>query len=110
MILLKIFQLILNLSNWYYKKSKSGRIIHYSIYRNKFSSLSGIKFSSVSGTLPTAGNIIRQTVSNTNTAKGYVASYDAETKVLKYFQDRSLFFNGDTDDQTDFVGVSPVQK
>ena len=76
----------------------------------KFSSLSGIKFSSVSGTLPTAGNIIRQTVSNTNTAKGYVASYDAETKVLKYFQDRSLFFNGDTDDQTDFVGVSTSSK
>ena len=76
----------------------------------KFSSLSGIKFSSVSGTLPTAGNIIRQTVANTNTAKGYVASYDAETKVLKYFQDRSLFFNGDTDDQTDFVGVSTSSK
>ena len=76
----------------------------------KFSSLSGIKFSSVSGTLPTAGNIIRQTVSNTNTAKGYVASYDAETKVLKYFQDRSLFFNQNTDDQTDFVGVSTSSK
>ena len=72
--------------------------------------MSGIKFSSVSGTLPTAGNIIRQTVSNTNTAKGYVASYDAETKVLKYFQDRSLFFNPDEDDQTDFVGVSTSSK
>ena len=43
---------------------------------------------------------------NLNTAKGYVASYDSETKVLKYFQDRSLFFNQNTEDQTDYVGVS----
>ena len=38
-------------------------------------------------------------------ARGYIASYDKETKVLKYFQDRSLFFvNGN--DQTDNVNVS----
>jgi hypothetical protein len=33
-------------------------------------------------------------------ARGYVASYDSETKVLKYFQDRSLCF-GNSLDQTD---------
>ena len=78
----------------------------------KFSSLSGIKFSSVSGTLPTAGTVIRQrqVSSGGNTAKGYVASYDSETMVLKYFQDRSLFFNQDTDDQSDYVGVSTSAK
>ena len=26
------------------------------------------------------------------TAKGYIASYDKETDVLKYYQDRSLYF------------------
>ena len=30
--------------------------------------------------------------------------------VLKYFQDRSLFFNQDTDDQSDYVGVSTSAK
>jgi hypothetical protein len=39
-----------------------------------------------------------------------VASYDSETKVLKYFQDRSLYF-GNNVDQTDYNTVttgSPV--
>ena len=71
----------------------------------QYSSLSGIKFSSVSGTVPTPGTIIRQTVAN-GTAQGYAASYDEETMVLKYFQDRSLYFNSTTDDQQDYVGVS----
>ena len=39
-------------------------------------------------------------------AKGYVASYDDETKVLKYFQDRSLYFNSTTKDTTDYPGIS----
>jgi len=71
----------------------------------QYSSLSGIKFSSVTGSLPIPGTIIRQTVSG-GTAQGYTASYDEETMVLKYFQDRSLYFNSTTDDQTDYVGVS----
>ena len=71
----------------------------------QYSSLSGIKFSSVTGTLPTPGTIVRQTVAG-GTAQGYAASYDEETMVLKYFQDRSLYFNSTTDDQQDYVGVS----
>jgi hypothetical protein len=43
------------------------------------------------------------------TAQGYVASYDQTTKVLKYFQDRSLYF-GNTKDQTDWNTVSTVSK
>ena len=39
-------------------------------------------------------------------AYGYVASFDKETFVLKYFQDRSLFFNQTTLDQQDYTGIS----
>ena len=42
-------------------------------------------------------------------AQGYVASYDQTTKVLKYFQDRSLYF-GNTKDQTDWNTVSSISK
>ena len=71
---------------------------------NQFSSLGAIKFSSVTGTV-SIGDRINQTVTG-GTAKGFVASYDSETKVLKYFQDRSLFLNQTTFDSTDYVGVS----
>ena len=39
-------------------------------------------------------------------ATGYIASYDSETKVLKYFRDRSLNFNRTTYDHTDYAGIS----
>ena len=42
-------------------------------------------------------------------AKGYVASYDTETKVLKYFRDRSLFYN-DSFTTKDFSGISIYSK
>jgi len=44
------------------------------------------------------------------TAVGYVASYDEETKVIKYFTDRSLYFHPSTYDQQDYVGVSSLGK
>ena len=76
---------------------------------NTFSSLKGIKFSTVD-VAPTVGDEIRQVLTvppnNGKVAKGYVASYDAETKVLKYFQDRSLQFNRTTYDHTDYTGIS----
>ena len=53
-------------------------------------------------------NEITQTVTN-GTARGYVASYDSETKVLKYFQDRSLYF-GNNLDQTDHNSVTTKSK
>jgi hypothetical protein len=75
---------------------------------NQFSSLGSIKFSSTSGTV-SIGDRINQSVTD-GTAKGFVASYDAETKVIKYFQDRSLFLNQTTYDTTDYVGISTLSK
>jgi hypothetical protein len=75
---------------------------------NQFSSLYSIKFSSVSGTV-SIGNKISQSVTG-GSAHGYVASYDSETKVLKYYRDRSLYFNQTTLDQKDYVGVSTSSK
>jgi hypothetical protein len=71
---------------------------------NQFSSLYSLKFSTVSGTI-SVGDKISQSVTG-GSAHGYVASYDSETKVLKYYRDRSLYFNQTTLDQTDYVGVS----
>ena len=75
---------------------------------NQFSSLYSIKFSSVSGTV-SIGDKISQSVTG-GSAHGYVASYDSETKVLKYYRDRSLYFNQTTLDQKDYVGVSTSSK
>ena len=72
---------------------------------NTFSGLFSLKFSAVTGT-PTIGERVTQVSSAGGEASGYVASYDSETKVLKYIQDRSLFFNSTTFDQTDYVGIS----
>lgn len=59
----------------------------------------------INGT-PTIGEKIKQTVTN-GTAYGYVVSYDSETKVLKYIQDRSLYYGGGGySSHTDFVGMS----
>jgi len=71
---------------------------------NTFSGLHSLKFSLISGT-PTIGEKIEQVVTG-GRAYGYVASWDSETKVLKYFQDRSLYFNQTTLDQQDYVGIS----
>ena len=76
---------------------------------NQFSSLNSIKFSSITGTAPVAGNLITQ-VQAGGIAKGYVASYDSETLVVKYYQDRNLYYNSTSHDQTDYVGVSTSGK
>lgn len=73
-----------------------------------FSSLNALKFSSVTGT-PQVGEKISQSVTG-GKAVGYVASYDTETKVLKYFRDRSLYYNQTTTDQTDYIGISTSGK
>jgi hypothetical protein len=70
---------------------------------NTYSSLGSIGIQTVTGT-PEPGDEITQTVSG-GTARGYVASYDEETKVLKYYQDRSLYF-ANNNDQTDRNDVS----
>tara|TARA_B100000900_G_C20584890_1_gene719123 strand:+ start:913 stop:2490 length:1578 start_codon:yes stop_codon:yes gene_type:complete len=72
-----------------------------------FSSLQAVKLqtSNLVGT-PTVGERVDQTTSNGQIAKAYVSSFDVDTKVLKYFRDRSLYFNNTTLDQTDYQGVS----
>jgi len=73
---------------------------------NTFTGLFSVKFSSITGT-PSVGEKIEQIVSNgTGKAYGYVASWDSETSVLKYFRDRSLYYNQTTFDQQDYVGIS----
>jgi hypothetical protein len=74
---------------------------------NQYSSLGAIKLGSITGT-PVIGQEITQTVTG-GTARGYVASYDSETMVLKYFQDRSLYF-GNNVDQTDYNTVTSDSK
>lgn len=75
---------------------------------NQYSSLYSIKLSS--GT-PTIGQKITQSIPGIGTAIGYVASYDSETKVLKYYRDRSLFFGfTGNSDQTDYKSVSDDSK
>ena len=74
----------------------------------QFSSLGAFKFSSVSGedtTRPEIGKKITQTTSK-GVAQGYVSSYDRETKVLKYTQDRTLFLNPTSYDSKDHAGIS----
>jgi hypothetical protein len=73
---------------------------------NTFSSVTGLKLTGV--TNPTdaiPGTTIYQTISGVGTAIGYIASYDDETKVLKYFADRSLFYNKTYNNQIDSKSV-----
>jgi hypothetical protein len=73
---------------------------------NQYTSLYAIKLtSSFSGT-PVIGGEITQTRTDGKVAKGYVASYDSETKVLKYFRDRSLYYHPTKYDQTDYNTVT----
>jgi hypothetical protein len=81
--------------------------INTSIYNeNQFSAIHAMRFDgTVSGT-PAIGDKIRQSVTD-GTAYGYVVSYDSETKVLKYSQDRSLYYGGGGHStHQDFVGMS----
>jgi len=70
---------------------------------SQFSNSYAIKITNENNILPTVGEKISQ---STTGAVGYVASYDYDTKVLKYFKDRSLYFNIGTYDQTDYIGLS----
>jgi hypothetical protein len=71
---------------------------------NQYSSLYAIKLTSNFSGTPVIGEEITQTISG-GVARGYVASYDSETKVLKYFRDRSLYF-GNGIDETDNNSVT----
>jgi len=73
---------------------------------NTFTGLYSLKLegSSLSGK-PKVGEEIIQILS-VGKARGYVASWDDETKVLKYFTDRSLFINQTTQDTQDYTGIT----
>jgi hypothetical protein len=74
---------------------------------NQYSSLYSIKLTSDFTGVPSVGSEMTQITSGTITAKGYVASYDTTTKVLKYFRDRSLYFGAQgSDDETDYSTVT----
>ena len=104
------------------KFSEVGVIKNPSTYSSKntvfaasqYSSLYAIKFDANtftgSGSI-SIGTTITQTRTDGDLAQGYVASYDKETGVLKYFQDRSLYFNqANKTNQLDYVGVSTFSK
>ena len=76
----------------------------------QFSSLYSIKIKTTPspGTI-SVGSVIRQTRSDGGIAYGYVSSYDSDTGVLKYYQDRSLYLNQGID-ETDYVGISTRSK
>lgn len=69
---------------------------------DKFSSVYAVKVNQIT-TIPEIGQKLTQ---NDTKYTGYTASYDEETKVLKYITDRSLHFNSSTKDQTDYSGIS----
>lgn len=71
---------------------------------NTFTSANSIKILSNSGGVEIGEVIVQSTTEGQ--AKGYVVSYDEETQVLKYIQDRSLYFNPVTNDNQDYSGIS----
>ena len=73
-----------------------------------FSSVGALKFTSFN-TDPKVGEVLSQDVTG-GTAKGFVAAFDNETKVVKFVQDRSNTLNPSSFDSTDYVGVSTFSK
>lgn len=73
---------------------------------NTFTSADSLKLEpgSVSGPIE-VGDIIEQQT-DAGIARGYAISFNEETLVLKYIQDRSLYYNPVTYDNTDYVGIS----
>ena len=74
---------------------------------NTFSSLSGIGLSLSESRDVIIGEQITQDQGSNIVAKGYVASFDEDTKVLKYYQDRSLCF-GNKFDQTQSLDTKNI--
>ena len=75
---------------------------------NEFCATYSMKLNSSSGSI-SVGDKIQQSVQG-GTAYGYVVSYDAETGVLKYQQDRSLYYGigGFNNNNRDYVGISSL--
>ncbi len=77
---------------------------------DEYSSVGALKLTSELDATPTIGSKITQVLSSGDTAKAYITSYDKTTQVIKYYQDRSLYYNQVTGTYTDYVGVSTEAK
>jgi hypothetical protein len=73
---------------------------------SEFSALKALKFTGDTTQVLGIGTMIEQSITGVGTARGFVASYDIDTKVIKYFQDRSLSYNQSTFDATDSKEVN----
>ena len=75
---------------------------------NTFTAAESLKILSFSGDVEVGQTISQQT--SEGIARGYIVSFDEETQVLKYIQDRSLYLNQTkvqiTDGSVDYVGIS----
>ena len=77
---------------------------------NSFTAADSLKLETTSSTGKIeVGAVIEQPTSE-GVARGYVVAYNEETTVLKYIQDRSLYYNPQTYDNTDYVGISTLGK
>jgi hypothetical protein len=80
--------------------------------QNQFSGLFSLKLNENDLSI-SIGDIITQQTTDENgatvLARGYVSSYDNETKVLKYIRDRSLYYE-DGFSTKDYIGVSNDSK
>lgn len=77
---------------------------------SSFNGVKALKIAAITGTDSRSlspGDLITQTISSTQIAKGYVVSYDKETRVLKYLKDRNLCFDSSQyNNETDYKNVS----
>lgn len=73
---------------------------------SEFSNTKALKFTGSSIQPLAIGSKIQQAIPGIGTAKGYVASYDASTQVIKYFQDRNLYVDQIYYDATDSISVA----
>ena len=82
---------------------------------SQFSSVGALYLDAPSGSIAPGDRIYQDIKSGSvsiGTAYGYVVSYDVITSgvstsaVLKYYQDRSLYFNPESGDQTDFANIT----
>lgn len=73
---------------------------------SEYSAVNALKFLGDTTQSLEIGSEITQNIPGIGTARGYVASYDISTKVIKYFQDRNLFLHPSLYDQTDNIGVN----
>jgi hypothetical protein len=82
--------------------------INTTVYtQNDFSAVYSVVLTNLTGGTPTVGDKIQQIQTDGKKSLGYVASYDSETKVLKYYRDRSLYYGGGGgSSHTDFIGMT----